>query len=331
MIALSTPDDLAPLAAGLAGNSADIAALRAKLAALGSVLSPPGTPAPGITGLLDPNRILLKDYSFGTTRWGKDIATLQTEFDFCYPNGDRTLSGNQECQLYALDGSAHILTPSTLQLTATIVPGKTIVGTTAFNVADRGSISSGMLSTKRTFKYGYFETRVKMPPAVAKGAFPAFWMTVGKVVNGHTSWWPPETDFFEVANNSGSATVDDGNGNPFFGMFGGTQVLSKLTNQWNSYHTGVDLGTIYCTFGCEWVPDPRGDRWLRYIMMDGHAPVLVNDMIYPWVYSDGSQAAPGHVYLNLAYGGTWSGRNGIDPVALAAKPALEVDYLRIFA
>src|SRR6201999_2247751 len=49
--------------------------------------------------------------------------------------------------------------------------------------------SSGSITTNRTFTYGYFEARVRVPSG--KGFWPAYWLT-------SSTRWPPEWDIFEI-------------------------------------------------------------------------------------------------------------------------------------
>lgn len=322
-----TPDDLVPVQQQAAATQTKVA----QLAALQQALEPPppfgaiwpyAKPAAGAS-LLNPARLLVKAYSFGSTPGRLAVSELPSEFSPSYPNGDTRLAGNQECQVYATDWSAHSDTPSSMLLTASAT--RAIQGTSTFNPADIGAIKSGMIATLRTFEYGVFEARLKAPPAGSKGAWGAFWMTVGVAAPGVT-WWPPELDMPELVDNSGSAATDDGPGNPFFGVIRGPTptILTDLTNEWGSYHpgSGFDASADFHWYSLEWTPDPRGDRFRRYLDQ-----TLVHDMIQPWAYGDGTRAAPAHLYVDLAVGGPWAGRNGIQGLPFA----LEVSDLNIWA
>jgi hypothetical protein len=48
---------------------------------------------------------------------------------------------------------------------------------------------------------------------------------------------------------------------------------------------------------------------------------------YQWRYKDGRTAAPAHILINLAVGGSWAGQGGIDSSAFPAS--LQVDYVRL--
>ena len=274
------------------------------------------------SALLNAHRDCTK-YDFGTGfgRWGTSTQVISRVFDPVYPNGDRTLAGNSEFEIYDNTWASHVVKSDHLELTASLARGRTVKGATTFNSGDIGSIVSAMLSTRASYHYGYFEIRAQVPPSAAKGAWFAFWLTHGKPPP--TPWWPPEVDAVEVVDNSGSATSPDGPGNPFFSIIQGPRAYRTLvdrTDRYHSYRSGTDLSAGYHVYGIEWLPDPEaGDRWRR--MLDG---VVVSDIIQPWVYADGRPAGPAHLYINLAYGGKWAGRNGVNPGALPTSA--NVDY-----
>ena len=56
--------------------------------------------------------------------------------------------------------------------------------------------------------------------------------------------------------------------------------------------------------------------------------VLVATREFQWRYKDGQLAGPAHILLNLAIGGHWAGRYGIDDAAF--PQALEVDWVRVY-
>lgn len=286
-----------------------------------------------IPPLLMPNRPLILDGNFGANVGRMGLAETQRNFDPNYPNGDVTLSGNGERQVYMTDWSQHQMLPVGLRLNARVNPGRVIVGTTSDNPVDTGAIQSAMLSTKQSFEFGYFEVKAKGPPASAKGAFPCMgWLTVGK--SPPTQWWGPEVDNGEIPNNSGSMSVDDGPGNPFFIVpGGGVEMLDpSVTNQWGAYegdaYSPRPDTTAMHIYGIEWVKYklPTGgwiDRWRRYF--DARC---VSDMLYAWKHPNGLRAGPAHFYVNLAYGGSWAGRNGINPAGLPC--AVEIEYVRVY-
>jgi hypothetical protein len=59
--------------------------------------------------------------------------------------------------------------------------------------------------------------------------------------------------------------------------------------------------------------------------VDGYRTACEN---YRWVENGGQQAAPAHLLLNLAIGGSWAGRYGID--AAKFPTSLDVDWVRVY-
>ncbi len=49
---------------------------------------------------------------------------------------------------------------------------------------------------------------------------------------------------------------------------------------------------------------------------------------YPWRYDDGRVAAKAYILLNLAVGGEWAGRYGVDDHVLPAS--LDIDWVRAY-
>lgn len=178
---------------------------------------------------------------------------------------------------------------------------------------------SGMIRSAWTARHGFFETRVKMPPG--RGAWPAFWLISDLSSTGRLSW-PPEIDVFEFVNNG----RDDLKTMLHLGL---SEVPSKpntylyassdfhLKNR--DYYAPYDFSNGWHTIACEWAPDSV----TNYV--DG---VKVASRTYQWAYKDGEVAAPAHILLNLAIGGPWAGRYGIDDAAF--PQALDVDWIRVY-
>ena len=81
---------------------------------------------------------------------------------------------------------------------------------------------------------------------------------------------------------------------------------------------GVSLLSLH-TIGLEWLPD----QITFYV--DG---LKVMSRRHAWAYEDGTEGAPAHILLNLAIGGQWAGRFGIDDAAF--PQSLDIDWVRAY-
>ncbi len=183
--------------------------------------------------------------------------------------------------------------------------------------ADQGLFSSGMIRSYQTFYYGYFEARVMLPPAL--GVWPAFWL-VGDYDSDGEPQYPPEIDIFEFANNGVEDTADMLHSAPV-----ATLDVAPLILQSPAYHSDYSylkansaLPGSWHTAGMVWAPDKVSFFW------DGE---LVYSRKYQWLQKDGRLGPPAHVLLNLAVGGSWAGRHGVDRSAF--PQAFKVDHVLV--
>jgi beta-glucanase (GH16 family) len=271
--------------------------LLALLASAGGVAasSPPEMPQP-IRGA---GYELVKNWDFGRTI--ETLEELRAEFHtrYVYEGGRLdTLPGNAEWQRYR-DNDNHRLVGDDLQLVAHLRGGM-----------KDGGIESGLLRSKWTGKYGYYEIRMKVPPG--RGMWPAFWL------NPEDQLWPPEIDVVEIVNNGRDDTR-----NSFHNVHPGTRgqkapkLYSRL-DRWGSWRPGIDYKDGYHRFAAEWTPEV-----VRHFVDD----VLVAERRFRWVHDDGRDAGPAHVLVNLAVGGKWPEA----PQSEADFPAiLHVDWVRVW-
>ncbi len=172
-----------------------------------------------------------------------------------------------------------------------------------------GAITSGMLRSRWTGKYGYFECRMKVPKG--RGLWSACWL------NPEDGKWPPEIDIVELLDN-GSDTTKRSFHIVIPGKKGEAKLLSSRLDQWSAYAPGFDYADGFHTFAVEWTPDT-----VRHYVDS----VLIAERRMKWEHKDGSDGGPAHFIVNLAVGGTWPG----PPTDLAAFPAaLEIDYMRVW-
>ncbi len=238
---------------------------------------------------------LVKNWDFGTTVRTKAQLHAQFYTRYLYNNG--TLDTlNDEWERYRDDGN-HVLNGHTLGLTARLVGG-----------LKSGGIESGMLRSRWTGEYGYFECRMKAPPG--RGMWPAFWL------NPQDGKWPPEIDVVEIVSNGRDTTA-----NSFHYVHStnpkNADVQTKLDKE-GAYRGGFDDAAGFHTFAVEWTPDT-----VRHYV-DG---VLVVERRFYWTHTDGTDGGPAHVLVNLAVGGSWPG----PPLTADEFPAtLAVQYIRVW-
>ena len=112
-----------------------------------------------------------------------------------YIHGGGTLDVlNDEAQRYRESGN-HVMTGHSLTLLAKKVAAE----------SSGDDYQSGMIRSKTSFKYGYFEARMKVPDAI--GVRPAFWLNPSARSTDGKIAWPPEIDIAELANNGAEDTM----------------------------------------------------------------------------------------------------------------------------
>lgn len=239
---------------------------------------------------------LVKNWDFGTNV--TDLATLRREFHTRYVyDGGRLDFLNDEWQRYR-DDDNHRFEDGSLSLVAHVRRALT-----------PGGIESGMLRSRWSGQYGYFEARMQVPSG--RGLWPAFWL------NPENGKWPPEIDIVEI--------VDDGRigtRQSFHFLHGrnakGAHVHESRLDRWGAWRPGFDFADGFHTFAVDWQPDR-----VRHFVDD----TLVVDRQFAWQHNDGSDAGPAHVLVNLAVGGRWPGA----PHDAAKFPArLRLSHVRVW-
>jgi beta-glucanase (GH16 family) len=179
--------------------------------------------------------------------------------------------------------------------------------------------SSGMIRSRQTFYYGYFETRVYLPNAL--GVWPAFWLNSDYDADGRLSW-PPEIDGFEYVLNGTTEKADM--------IHSGVVVRGELARggsflyrnpgfnqQWTFFKAAAALNTGWQVVGLLWKPDSVS------MYLNGEK---IYTRAYKWLDDRGGTAGPAHIILNLAIGGSWAGLNGVEDGKF--PQSLKVDYVR---
>jgi beta-glucanase (GH16 family) len=225
---------------------------------------------------------------------------------FIYNNGTMDHLNN-EVERYR-DNNNHVLKNGVLSLVAK-GPTSTALYT------------SGMIRSHRTFRYGYFEARIKMPPG--RGLFPAFWLNSDYDANGNLGW-PPEIDILEFAPNGVNEFPNMVHSNVALSTpnkQGGEWYFhdSNFNQKYKFYRAATDMTKDWHVYGMLWNTDDTVTVYL-----DGKKLWMRK---YRWVYKDGRQAGPAHILINLAVGGDWAGLGGIASSIFPAS--LQVDYVRV--
>ena len=156
------------------------------------------------------------------------------------------------------------------------------------------------------FKYGYVEARIKLP--TGKGTWPAFWMMPVDYKS-----WPAdgEIDIMEEVGYDPNVVVSTIHCNKYNNT--GTSIESArmtVPTAQSEFHVyGMEWTADYITFYVD------GEKLLTY-KNDGTGKDA-------WPFD-----AAFYPILNLAYGGSWGGLQGIDDSNLPAT--MEIDYIRVF-
>jgi beta-glucanase (GH16 family) len=190
------------------------------------------------------------------------------------------------------------------------------------------SYESAMIRSKEVFRPTsttsyYITARVRMPDVV--GTWPAFWLNSDRRPDGSTTW-PPEIDIFDGAYNGRDdraemlhqAAIIQG-AQTSTGSRNYTYTAPEFDRTWNNYHAPESLRGKWIDTAVEWTADS-----VCYFV-DGYKTACEE---YRWVENSGTPAAPAHVLLNLAVGGGWAGRYGIDDAKMPTQ--FDIDYVRAY-
>ncbi len=182
-------------------------------------------------------------------------------------------------------------------------------GTLKINLLnDNGTVKSARIYARKStgWKYGYIEARIKLPKG--KGTWPAFWMMP---VNNQT--WPDdgEIDIMEEVGYDPNVVVSTIHCKKYNN--GGTAIESAR-------QTVSTAQSDFHTYGLEWTSDD-----LTFYVDNNKLLTYKNDGSGKdaWPFDN-----PFYVILNLAWGGSWGGQQGVDTTSLPAT--MTVDYVRVF-
>ena len=171
-----------------------------------------------------------------------------------------------------------------------------------------GKIYSGRVyaHVKTGWKYGYIEGRIKLPKG--KGTWPAFWM-----MPVNYTGWPDsgEMDIMEEVGYHPNYVSSSLHANAHVHT-NNTQVTKEV------YCAGAE--GEYHVYAIEWT----AEKITTFV--DGK--VLLTYANRGLGHDDWPYDAPFYVILNLAWGGSWGGSQGVDESALPVT--MSVDYVRVF-
>lgn len=170
--------------------------------------------------------------------------------------------------------------------------------------------TSARLVTRETstWTYGRFEVRAKVPSGI--GTWPAIWM-LGE--NIEDVGWPAcgEIDIMEYVGfdpNTVHGNIHTEAYNHTIGTNKGAST--ELDQPWEEYH-------IYAV---EWLED-RIDFFVDDVKYFSFEKESSDDDVWPF-------DKPHYLLLNLAIGGNWGGREGIDDSIFPRQ--MSVDYVRVY-
>ena len=171
-----------------------------------------------------------------------------------------------------------------------------------------GKIYSGRVYAHKNegWKYGYMEGRIKLPKG--KGTWPAFWM-----MPVHFTGWPDsgEIDIMEEVGYHPNYVSSSLHANAHVHT-NGTQVTKEM------YCPGAEGD--YHVYAIEWTQEKITT------FVDGKVLLTYNNRNLG--HDDWPYDAPFYIILNLAWGGSWGGNQGVDESALPVT--MSVDYVRVF-
>ena len=158
------------------------------------------------------------------------------------------------------------------------------------------------------FQYGRFEIRAKLP--AGKGTWPALWMLPTESVYGS---WPKsgEIDIMEHVGFDPERVHITMHTEAYNHRIGTQRGASKLVE-------GATSG--FHLYRVDWTPD-----WIRGYIDDQLVLEFPNERKGPqgWPFDHRF-----HLLMNIAVGGDWGGKEGVDEGAFPA--AMWVDYVRVY-
>ena len=207
--------------------------------------------------------------------------------------------GNNELQFYT----------SKQQKNARVKNGRLIIEALKETYEDGKYTSARLVSkNKGDWKYGRFEIRAKLPKG--KGIWPAIWMLPTKWEYGG---WPHsgEIDIMEHVGYLPDSLFSTVHTSAYNGMMGTQKTKGVLRN---------DLSKVFHVYAMEWT-----EGSITFFIDNKKYNVFKNEHTgaKAWPYDKAF-----HLLLNIAVGGNWGGKFGVDDSIFPQK--MEVDYVRVY-
>ncbi len=178
-----------------------------------------------------------------------------------------------------------------------------------------GAIESGMLRSKWTGEYGYFEIRMKVPRG--RGLWPAFWL------NPQDQKWPPEIDVVEIVNNGRDDTRRGfcmlASGSAFREAVRSLRLDRDQTfTSWRRLHRRLSRARR-----------PNADARRACATWSTSKPIA-DRALTRWAHDDGSDGRPRPTCWYEPGGAAGSGRAGPPRAPARTTAALEIEYIHVW-
>jgi hypothetical protein len=228
--------------------------------------------------------------------------------------------GDRELQVYQPEYTIFNSSDSTMKLKAVYAGG--MINIYSYSIANNmkrrltddtlyyysGALSA--ISTSDKFKYGYFETRCKLP--VNRGAFPAFWLwTYDTAIKNYR-----EIDIFEYSwTFGGSPRCYEGQ----IYYYNGPSPSNPLNFRYGNFHyvyssNEPDL-TNWHKFGMEW--SPKRVAW------------YFDDKQVGCYIGDSTPSLPMTILVNNAVD-TWAYDINKNPISTGFPDSMIIDYVKVY-
>ncbi|MBX2966570.1 MAG: family 16 glycosylhydrolase [Cyclobacteriaceae bacterium] len=170
-----------------------------------------------------------------------------------------------------------------------------------------GTVYSIRMNTTKSWTYGYFEARLKVP--VGKGTWPAFWM----MPQNFNAW--PDDGEIDIMEHVGY------NPNVIHSSIHCKAYYHSIGTQKTGTRSVPTAQTEFHVYAVEWTPD-----FIKGYVDGVNYFTFLNDKTNN--YNTWPFFNPFYLKLNLAWGGDWGGAQGIDESFLPAN--YQIDYVRVF-